>query len=180
MRTATQSLAELLEHWRRRSAGQWALHGVGLACLALALGLLAHWCPGPVALAALVGCAVLGVLATAVPDTPLGLVVLVVVALWWLAGPGSSWQALLLALPLWAWHWCAAASASTPSHGRMGRAVLRSTALSGVVVAVLGAAVGGLVVLLGGSGLVPRGRWWLAVLAAVAVVGATVTWPHKR
>lgn len=169
----TEKLGDLLHAVLITSRGQWVLRLVTLLTGALAATLSIVWFP--VVIWPLYAIVVGGLLTWVLiqPDSMAALIMIAVVALWWLlVGPTAWWQALVLAAVLGAFHlgvaWSAAApSASrlpTPDLARLGLVLLGFLAVTGAFVAVI------LGVAAVPEGVVPRGFPWIA-LAGAAVLG---------
>lgn len=175
-------VAEFVGGWCAWVLSQAGPLGVAVRALHLLAVAGAGWlawslAPGAPATLAAVVVAGLAVGTAVLPDGVLPALELAVLALWWAAvGQGAGWPwwigfALLLGLA----HGTAAAAASAPLHAgvtaRGARAV--TLRLGGYLLAVAAAA--GLIVLVGlFADVVPRGWWWVALLATLAVAGAVL------
>lgn len=184
-----RDVAELVAGWiygiQITSAEQWLLRGLVLLA-GVGVTLLSWWWFPTLAVPPLLASAAVLVLWSVVrPGSLAPLLLVVILALWWLAGAGGAlgWQWLVIAGLVGLFHMASAHAAAAPSWAAVRRGaasvMARTSALHLGASLVVGALV--LVVVRTPSDALARGPWWLvAGLVALALVVVAVVHGLRR
>lgn len=176
MRELVEVTVGLVHAVRVADPAQWALRLLVFGALAGSGWLCAAWIGGPLVTALLVVMVALALWAVARPGSPAPLLAVGVVALWWLfGGPAQWWQGAALAGLLAVAHLGCAYAAAAPSYAAVrGRGLRRmlTQGLGYLAVCAAGVALV-LAVVAVPADAVPRGPAWVG-LGLVALVGAGI------
>lgn len=179
-----RDVAELVAGWiygiQITSAGQWVLRGLVLVSAVVATLLSWWWFPTLAAPPLVASAGVLALWSMVRPGSLAPLLLVVVLALWWLGGAGdaAAWQLLVVSLLVASFHITSAHAAAAPSWSAMRRQAALLMARSEALY--LGASLGAALLVLGvlwmPADVVGRGPWWLVagIVALAAVVVAVV------
>lgn len=176
MRELVESTVALVHAVRVVSPAQWALRLVLFGALTGSGLLCALWVGGPLVAPLLVVVVGLALWAMARPGSPAALLVVGVVAVWWLFGGAAQWwQAAALAGLLAVAHVTCTYAEAAPSYSAVRRSGLRR--VLGLGLGYLAACAAGVALVLAvavvPAGVVARGPVWVG-LALVALLGAGI------